>query len=239
MSIHHRHSPTSMAVNATRKASRKSDSRHLARRPQARGIATRERLLEAAEAMFIEHGYDPVSVDRIVAAADVTKGAFYHHFGDKLGIFREVFAAIDQEMADLVRARAITAQTPLGMIQLGVRSCFELCTQPRYGRFVYVTAPPVVGWTEWCETDNAISREIVSEGLQNAVELGELAPLSVTSLTTLLMGLVQQGAVAVVASSRPQQTAEELAAEADHILLALSAQARAASRPHPVPATGN
>lgn len=228
-----------MALNPHRKASHPSDLPHSARRPQARGIATRLRLLKTAEALFIEHGYEAVSVDRIVSAADVTKGAFYHHFGDKLGIFREVFAAIDQEMADLVRARAVTAHTPLGMIQLGVRSCFELCIQPRYGRFVYVIAPSVVGWTEWYETDNAISRAIVSEGIQNALELGELAPLSVASLTTLLMGLVQQGAAAVVASSTPQRTAAELAAEADHLLLALSAQARTQPRPYPIPGTGN
>ena len=213
-----------MAVHSAAKASRKP--RPAKRRPQARGLATRERLLSAAETLFIAEGYDPVGVERIVAAADVTKGAFYHHFGDKLAIFREVFEAIDQEMADRVRARALTAETPLGMVQRGVRSCFELCTQPRYGRFVYITAPPVIGWTGWYETDNAISREIVMEGLQNAVELGELAPLSVTSLTTLLMGLVLQGAIAVVNSDTPQRTARELADEADHILLALAAQAR-------------
>lgn len=213
-----------MAVHSAAKTSRKP--RPAKRRPQARGLATRERLLSAAETLFIAEGYDPVGIERIVAAADVTKGAFYHHFGDKLAIFREVFEAIDQEMADRVRARALTAETPLGMVQRGVRSCFELCTQPRYGRFVYITAPPVIGWTGWYETDNAISREIVMEGLQNAVELGELAPLSVTSLTTLLMGLVLQGAIAVVNSDTPQRTARELADEADHILLALAAQAR-------------
>ncbi len=213
-----------MAVHSAAKTSRKPSPAK--RRPQARGLATRERLLSAAETLFIAEGYDPVGIERIVAAADVTKGAFYHHFGDKLAIFREVFEAIDQEMADRVRARALTAETPLGMVQRGVRSCFELCTQPRYGRFVYITAPPVIGWTGWYETDNAISREIVMEGLQNAVELGELAPLSVTSLTTLLMGLVLQGAIAVVNSDTPQRTARELADEADHILLALAAQAR-------------
>ncbi|RZO87204.1 MAG: TetR/AcrR family transcriptional regulator [Oceanococcus sp.] len=213
-----------MAAHSVAKTSRKP--RPAKRRPQARGLATRERLLSAAETLFIAEGYDPVGIERIVAAADVTKGAFYHHFGDKLAIFREVFEAIDQEMADRVRARALTAETPLGMVQRGVRSCFELCTQPRYGRFVYITAPPVIGWTGWYETDNAISREIVMEGLQNAVELGELAPLSVASLTTLLMGLVLQGAIAVVNSDTPQRTAQELADEADHILLALAAQAR-------------
>lgn len=213
-----------MAAHSVAKTSRKP--RPAKRSPQARGLATRERLLSAAETLFIAEGYDPVGIERIVAAADVTKGAFYHHFGDKLAIFREVFEAIDQEMADRVRARALTAETPLGMVQRGVRSCFELCTQPRYGRFVYITAPPVIGWTGWYETDNAISREIVMEGLQNAVELGELAPLSVASLTTLLMGLVLQGAIAVVNSDTPQRTAQELADEADHILLALAAQAR-------------
>src|SRR5690606_23194049 len=108
---------------------------------QARGEATRERLLRAAERLFVKHGYDAVGVDRIVQAAAVTKGAFYHHFGDKLAIFREVFEAIDREMGEIVRTRAMTADTPLGSVQLGVRTCFELCARPRYGRLVYVVAP--------------------------------------------------------------------------------------------------
>ncbi|MFC4249980.1 TetR/AcrR family transcriptional regulator [Sinimarinibacterium flocculans] len=186
---------------------------------------TRRRLLRAAEKLFVTHGFDAVSVDRIVAAAAVTKGAFYHHFADKLGIFREVFESIDREMGEIVRARALTADTPLGMVQLGARTCFELCTRPRYGRMVYVVAPAALGWAAWHETDTAIARQIVVEGLQNAVDRRELAPASLSALATLLLGAILQAAITIATSPRPKRVAAELAAETDRLLLALAAQA--------------
>jgi AcrR family transcriptional regulator len=197
------------------------------RRRQPRGDATRERLLRAAERLFVRHGFDAVSVDRIVRAAAVTKGAFYHHFGDKLAIFREVFEAIDREMGEIVRTRAMTATTPLGMVQLGARTCFELCTQPRYGRLVYVVAPAALGWAAWHEADTGIAQEIVVAGLHNAVEQNELAPVSVPALATLLLGSILQAAITISTSRDPQRTATELADETDRLLLALSAQAKA------------
>lgn len=48
----------------------------------------RARLLQAATALIREKGYSGTSVDEVCAAAGVTKGAFFHHFGSKeaLGI---------------------------------------------------------------------------------------------------------------------------------------------------------
>lgn len=202
-----------------------SGTRVAPRRRQSRGELTRERLLRAAEKLFVKHGYEAVGVDRIVDAAGVTKGAFYHHFGDKLAIFREVFEAIDHEMGERVRERAMTAATPLGMVQLGVRTCFELCAQPRYGRFVYVVAPAALGWPAWHEADTAIARQIVVDGLQNAAEHGELAPASLPALATLLLGAILQAAITIATARQPQRIATELADETDRLLRALASQA--------------
>ncbi|MES0874823.1 TetR/AcrR family transcriptional regulator [Sinimarinibacterium thermocellulolyticum] len=205
----------------------------VSRRRQARGTHTRERLLRAAEKLFVKHGFEAVGIERIVEAAGVTKGAFYHHFGDKLAIFREVFEAIDREMGERVRARALTADTPLGMVQLGMRTCFELCAQPRYGRLVYVVAPAALGWKDWHEADTAIARQIVVEGLQNAAAHGELAPASLPALSTLLLGAILQAAITIATARRPRQLAAELADETDRLLLALAAQAARAQRERP------
>lgn len=48
----------------------------------ARGSA-RDKLLEAALAVFREKGYSATSVDDLCARAGVTKGAFFHHFRSK------------------------------------------------------------------------------------------------------------------------------------------------------------
>jgi AcrR family transcriptional regulator len=52
-------------------------------RTQQRGEETHARILEAAAACFGQHGYDAVGVAEICRQANVTKGAFYHHFPSK------------------------------------------------------------------------------------------------------------------------------------------------------------
>ncbi len=51
---------------------------------------TRRVLLEAATTLFDERGYHATSVESIVSAAGVTKGAFYHHFGGKEDILMQI-----------------------------------------------------------------------------------------------------------------------------------------------------
>jgi AcrR family transcriptional regulator len=53
---------------------------------------SRRRILDAAGALFRRHGFDGVGIDAIMAEADLTRGAFYAHFGSKAELFAEVLA---------------------------------------------------------------------------------------------------------------------------------------------------
>ena len=61
-----------------------------ARKPQARGDATRERLLEVARDEFVRRGFHGTSMRQIASAAGLAVGGIYNHFGSK----EEVFAAV-------------------------------------------------------------------------------------------------------------------------------------------------
>jgi len=65
------------------------------RRAAARGTA-RERLLDAAAAVFAERGYRAASVEDIAAAAGLTKGAVYWNFEGK----EDLFLALIEERVD-------------------------------------------------------------------------------------------------------------------------------------------
>lgn len=54
---------------------------------QQRSEETREHILQAAEQLFAQNGYDATGVAQICAAAQVSKGAFYHHFPSKQAVF--------------------------------------------------------------------------------------------------------------------------------------------------------
>lgn len=48
-----------------------------------KGAETRQRILDTAQSLILEHGYSGVSVDRIINGLGLTKGAFFHHFRSK------------------------------------------------------------------------------------------------------------------------------------------------------------
>ena len=60
------------------------------RRRTAGGVATRERLLGAAERLFAERGFDNVSMPALAEACGITAGAIYKHFQSKERLFFEV-----------------------------------------------------------------------------------------------------------------------------------------------------
>jgi AcrR family transcriptional regulator len=65
-------------------------------RPQSNGKspdATRRRMLEAAERLFLEHGFDGTSLRMLTTAAGVNLAAVNYHFGGKEELFRAMLAA--------------------------------------------------------------------------------------------------------------------------------------------------
>src|SRR2546422_2353852 len=54
--------------------------------------ATQEKILDAAEALFMEHGFEATTLRQITAAAGVNLAAVHYHFGSKEELFEEVLA---------------------------------------------------------------------------------------------------------------------------------------------------
>jgi TetR/AcrR family transcriptional regulator, transcriptional repressor for nem operon len=63
---------------------------------------TRERLLQAAFREVHRSGFQSASIDTILAATNVTKGALYHHFGSKEALG---YAVVEEKIAKLTRDR--------------------------------------------------------------------------------------------------------------------------------------
>jgi TetR/AcrR family transcriptional regulator len=61
----------------------------------------REAILNAAEAVFAEHGFDGARIDVIAKASGYNSSLLFHYFGDKLGLYIEVVKRADREMTEL------------------------------------------------------------------------------------------------------------------------------------------
>jgi TetR/AcrR family transcriptional regulator, transcriptional repressor for nem operon len=62
---------------------------------QSRALETREKILQAAARLFALKGYHDTKLEEVLAAAQVTKGAFFHHFRDREDLG---FAVLDWHM---------------------------------------------------------------------------------------------------------------------------------------------
>ena len=70
------------------------------------------RLALAAVEQFGERPFDDVTVGELAAAADVTTGALYHHFGSKLGLYDFVRNDVERRLLDRMEG-AIAASAPM------------------------------------------------------------------------------------------------------------------------------
>jgi len=73
------------------------------------GAQTRERILDGAERLVLEHGLAATSVDAILTESGTSKGAFFHHFPTKNHLARalvERYAAGDVALLEEFMARA-------------------------------------------------------------------------------------------------------------------------------------
>lgn len=113
--------------------------------------ATRATLIATARGLFARRGYPDVSVDEIVQAARLTKGALYHHFRDKQELFRGVVEQIEQAIQE--RLLAAAAQPGDGVVQLraACHAYLDACTEAEVGRIVVLDSPAVLGWDAWCK----------------------------------------------------------------------------------------
>ena len=68
----------------------------------------RDRLVRAAQALFLEHGFRATGIDAILATAGVAKMTLYNHFGSKDALVHEVLTQHDAE----IRASYLEALGP-------------------------------------------------------------------------------------------------------------------------------
>lgn len=67
------------------------------RRTKEEALQTRSEILDSALVAFSREGYERARLEDIASAADVTRGAIYHHFGSKEGLFM----ALVEDASDL------------------------------------------------------------------------------------------------------------------------------------------
>jgi TetR/AcrR family acrAB operon transcriptional repressor len=121
----------------------------MARRSKEDALATRQRLLDAAEQVFLAQGVAGTSLNDIALAAGTTRGAIYWHFADKADLFN---AMLDRVAMPLQGALAQVPQDagadPLPALKAAIQSAFRQTVHDPQTRRVFEVATHKVEYVD-------------------------------------------------------------------------------------------
>lgn len=197
-----------------------TDGTQVKSRKVAQGEATRKALLDAARDLFGARGYAETSLDQIVAAAGVTKGALYHHFGGKEQLFREVFRSVKQELSRVVAA-AQWQPDPWEALLAGCRTFIEAHTDPGLQRILLLDGRAVLSWEAWHEVDSEYGTVILRSALRRALNHGLIEPQPLKSLATILSGSLTEACMLVANAEDPGAARREAVAIVERVVQGL------------------
>ena len=176
----------------------------MARRPRTEMIAeTRAKLLAAARGAFGSVGYADASMDDFTAEAGLTRGALYHHFGDKKGLFAAVLDQIDAEMTVRLRAVSARAEDRWTGFRDECAAYLAMALEPEIQRITLRDGPAVLGdpWS-WPIQNDCI--RMMTRGLDELVTEGVLAPLDPEAVARLIFGATQHAAQWIAHAPDPE-----------------------------------
>jgi len=190
------------------------------RRTQAeRSQATRSALIDSGRRLFAERGFAGVPADDLVADAGVTRGALYHHFDGKDGLFRAVFEQIEVQLTAEIADATAAVPGSVEKMAVGVATFLDICQRPDVLRIALVDAPAVLGWSQWRAIEREHGLGLIERLLADAHVEGVLAVAPTTALAQLVLSMAIEGALTIANSATP----DKARAEVEAALLSLTA----------------
>lgn len=164
----------------------------MVRRTRAEMEETRATLLATARKVFSEHGYAATSMDDLTAQASLTRGALYHHFGDKKGLLAAVVEQIDAEMDQRLQAISDSAGDAWEGFRKRCRAYLKMALEPEIQRIVLRDARAVLGGASPDSQRHCI--ESMQRLIDNLIRQGVVAEADPQALASLIYGSLAEAA---------------------------------------------
>ncbi|MHA7651479.1 TetR/AcrR family transcriptional regulator [Mycobacterium sp. ML4] len=182
------------------------------RTQEERSAATREALITAARKLWGVRGYAEVGTPEIAKEAGVTRGAMYHQFTDKAALFGAVVEVVELDvmtrMGTLVASSG--AASPAEMIRAAVDAWLEVSADPEVRQLILLDAPAVLGWAVFRAVAQRYSLGMTEQLITEAIAVGQLPRLPVRPLATVLIGALDEAAMAIATAEDQKRARKEL-----------------------------
>ena len=183
-----------------------------------RGRATREQLIEIATPLFASRGYEDTSIEAVLQDSGVSRGALYHHFAGKEGLFEAVHEAVEARIDHEISLATQNARDPVAMLRAGCLTWIRLAGDPLVQRILLIDAPAVLGWQRWRELEEQHALGMVKLALQAISDAGRLPAHLVTPFAHMLLAALNEIAIVIARSDDTDDATREGQAAVEALL---------------------
>jgi AcrR family transcriptional regulator len=172
--------------------------------------------------MLTARGHAGVTMEEVCNASNVTRGALYHHFPGKNGLFLAVCEQVAADVTIRVLAAALGQSDAWSRLQAGCHAFLSASTNEDVRQILLSDAPSVLGWDRFRELDSRHGLGLLKVGIQAAIDEGAIEPGPVDVTAHVLVGALNEAAMLVGRSSDPESALEEAGQAIDRLLLGIA-----------------
>ena len=159
---------------------------------QQASLETSKKILAIARKHFSLKGFSETSLEEIVDELGMTRGALYHHFGNKKTLFTAVLTQIQSELGSYVEKSALEAHDSWEQLVEGCVAFVRFATLTENKRILLLDGPNVVEWKEWRRQDESNSFFHLREQLDILSKEGRLISIDLDMAAHMISGALNE-----------------------------------------------
>lgn len=175
----------------------------MARNTKEKALETRERILDAAEDVFLSKGVSATSLNDVALAAGVTRGAIYWHFKNKVDLFDAMCGRVRLGIKAMVDEVADEKTSdPLGLLRTRGKLIRQTIVEdPHYRKvmtiihhrceFTDANDPILVNHRNW----TLLNRQLTQRILSNAQSKNQLPQDLDLDLASIMLHAIYEGLI--------------------------------------------
>ena len=149
-----------------------------------------------------------MSIEAVLAATGVSRGALYHHFAGKEALFEAAYEAMEADLMRRTTAATVAVTSAAEGLRVGCDAFLDLVQEDPVRQIVLIDAPSVLGWEKWREIDERYGFGLLKSALSAASAGGSLPADLIDSYAHILMAALTEVAMLTArADDRPAAAA--------------------------------
>ncbi len=201
-------------------------------------VTTKRRILDVAQDLVLDRGFSATTVDAVIDAAGISKGAFFHHFASKNALGRsmlERYARADAEILETFMARAEEASEDPAEQLVAFARAFEEASDEMFSQpgclfvsFVYERMPDSREAHQVIRGNIELWRKRLGDKMTQAFAARSISGIDPDSLADLMFTVFEGAFILARASGDPADVRRQLGHYRRYLELVLQLPARPA-----------